>query len=514
MLSRREFIKHSGLYGFLGSLMPNVLSANDGSGFSDYKALVVVYLNGGNDGVNTFIPIGDGNDEYGYNAYLKARETIAVKNNNLDLKQYLNSDGYLDLPPNTSNPYYISGGTENNYTSGFYAHDKGYDKNGNELNLNFSNKIGTHGYMPELANLVNQGKVAVIQNVGNLIEPTTREYILDGKATLPPFLMAHDHQSNMAFNGNAHQITDFGLFGKLYDIWSGVDMNDIYGMNQSLFQTCHMMCGMKTHPLILGSGGIARFNVINGGYGNDDYYNLMNSYKRTDIFKRYYNKIHKHAFDTSNYINNDWEAYNSIYDGLYDSYAKDLKLRTSDDDAYLPHGDVGKWDATFLSAAKLIKIGYDKGLKRQVVYVRLASFDTHGSQKRVHGELLRSLSISLDKFQKIIDKTGLSQNVTLFSISDFGRSVGANSDGSDHAWGNHLFVMGDAVKGGLYGDAPSLKLSGEDDMSNKGRLIPKISMAQYYNTILEWFGADETVRSTILPELKNFDKSKWNLGFF
>jgi uncharacterized protein (DUF1501 family) len=511
MLNRREFLKNTGLLGMAGGFLPSLLSADsNSSAFNDYKAIVVVYLNGGNDGVNTFVPIGSGNDEYGYNAYLKAREAIAVKNSNLDLQKYLNSNGYLDLSPNTSNPYYVKGGTEDNYTSGFYAHDKGYDKNGNALNLNFANKIGTHGYMPELANYVNQGKVAVIQNVGNLIEPTTRKDILDGKANLPPFLMAHDHQSNMAFNGNAHQISDFGLFGKLYDIWGKVNGDSIYGMNQSLFQTCHMMYGMKTHPLILGSGGIARFN-INGGPA--DYYNLMSYYERQDMFKKYYNKIHKHAFDVSKLVNDDWQDYNTAFDGLVDSYGKELKNKTSDDDAYLAHGNVGKWDPTFLSAAKLIKIGYDKGLKRQIIYVRLASFDTHGRQKKVHGEHLRSLSVSLDKFQKVIDKAGLSDNVILFPISDFGRSVGANSDGSDHAWGSHLFVMGGPVKGGLYGEAPSLKLAGEDDMSNKGRLIPKISMAQYYNTILEWFGAEETTRTTLLPDLKNFDKNRWNLGF-
>jgi uncharacterized protein (DUF1501 family) len=107
----------------------------------------------------------------------------------------------------------------------------------------------------------------------------------------------------------------------------------------------------------------------------------------------------------------------------------------------------------------------------------------------------------------------MEDEVTTFNISDFGRSVGTNGDGSDHAWGNHLFVMGGAVKGGLYGELPSLELGGEDDMINKGRLIPKISMAQYYNTILNWFGANEQLRQTLFPEIINFDKSVQDLGF-
>ena len=315
----------------------------------------------------------------------------------------------------------------------------------------------------------------------------------------------------MAFNGNAHQIFDFGLFGKLYDIWGEVNGDSIYGMNQALYQNCHMMYGKRTHPLVLGSGGIAYFEAPD--YNYSDYYNLIDGYTRDDMFKRYYNKIHKHAFDVSVMVNQEWRNYDSIFNGLVDSYGNTLSLKTSDEDFYMPHSNAGQWDATLLAATKLIKIGYDSGLKRQIIYIRLASFDTHGQQMKMHGMLLRGLSNALGKFQKVIDENNLSESVSLVSISDFGRSVGANSDGSDHAWGNHLFVMGGAVKGGLYGKAPSLQLGGEDDMSQKGRLIPTTSMAQYYNTILQWFGVEEVVRDTILPDLKNFDTQQRDLGF-
>ena len=194
MLNRRNFIKNSTLFGMAGGLFPSLLTAQTSS-FEDYKAIVVVYMDGGNDGVNTFIPIGGGDDEYGYNAYLKARESIAVENNDLPLSEYMNTQGYLELPSGSANPYNTKNDSILNYQSGFYAHNKGYDKDANELNLNFNNTIATHAYMPELANLVNQGKVAIVQNVGNLIEPTTRDAILNKTAILPPFLMAHDHQS-------------------------------------------------------------------------------------------------------------------------------------------------------------------------------------------------------------------------------------------------------------------------------------------------------------------------------
>jgi len=105
----------------------------------------------------------------------------------------------------------------------------------------------------------------------------------------------------------------------------------------------------------------------------------------------------------------------------------------------------------------------------------------------------------------------MENEVVSFNISDFGRSTGENGDGTDHAWGSNLFVVGDAVKGGVYGSVPNLILGSEDDLTKKGRLIPTISMSQYYATILKWFGVDDMLMKKIVPELKNFDTK--DLGF-
>jgi len=510
MLNRRDFLKTSSMLG-LSSLF-STLNANDGSSFSDYKAIVVAYMDGGNDGINTFIPIKSGTDEYGYSFYQKARETIAVDNVDFtpDLKSAMNSNGILEFNPAENNPYNTKSSGIENYCSGFYALDKGYDKNKNQLNLNFGNKIGLHAYLPELANLAQQGKVAIVQNVGNLYQPTTKSEIQNNTAVLPPFLMAHNHQTALVTNANSMELRDFGLFGKLYDEWNNINGADIYGMNISFYQNCHMLYGKRTNPTILSRQGIARIQLPN--YNYQPFYDIMN-FTRQDSFKRYYNKLHKHAFKTVEAVLQDWKNYDSIYDGLVDIYGKPLKNKTDDNDAFVPHGTISRWEADFLAAAKTIKIGYDRNLKRQVIYLRLASFDTHGEQKQFHGKYLRSLSTALGKFQQVIDSLGLSNNVTLVNISEFGRSIGANEDGTDHAWGNQLFVMGGAVKGGLYGEAPSLKLGGDDDMSSRGRLIPTTSIAQYYNTVLKWFGVDETLRHKLLVDLKNFDSSKHDLGF-
>ena len=513
MFDRRDFLKSGAAVGASALLAPSILGATDTTpNFSDYKAIVVLALEGGNDGYNTFIPIGAGDDEYGYNAYLKAREAIAVRNKDLssELKNAMNANGDLELGKGSGNLYYEQDNALENYQSGFYAHNKGYDKDGNTLNLNFNNKIGTHGYMPELANLTNQGKVAVVSNVGNLYEPTTRDAIMNARATLPPFLMAHDHQFSLAANGNALNLRDFGLFGKLHDAWKSLDGDNIYGMNTALFQSCHMLYGRLSNPTIFNRNGVSLFSSLN--YRYEVYTDMISSWKRKQNYKRYYNNLRDHSFKVVQEIKDVWEERDDIYENLLGSYGEKITTPTDDSWAAIGHGGIGvKWEPDLLSAAKLIKIGKDSGLKRQIVYIRMASFDTHGNQREFHGKYLRSLDTAIGKFQRIMKKLGLEESVTTISMSDFGRSIGANSDGTDHAWGNNLFVIGGAVKGGLYGKQASLKLGGEDDMSYKGRLIPTTSMSQYYNTILEWFGADEDLRNNLLVDLKNFDNK--NLGF-
>jgi len=506
---RRDFLKLS--LAASGSLMmPSFLNADNPS-FSDYKAIVVIYLNGGNDGINTFIPSGTTNGEYGYDTYAASRSALTVANNDLTSKltTAVQSNGELSLQKGDNN-IYISGSnrTEDYTKAGFYIHDKGY--NGD---LNFAKNIATHSFMPELAHLVNQGKVAVIQNIGNLIEPTTKQSIKDGTANLPLFLMAHDHQGRITETANCTNLNEAGLFGRLADAWQGVNGDSIYGMNLSLTGNGPTaLYGLKTSPTILNKEGIKKMVTALEDWRYTQLYGITD-YERVNPYKKYFNRIHRHSIDLVRTVSEDWHKYNSIFDDIKDAYGNDIDKKTSDDDAGFSHTGVGDWEGYTLNAAKLIKIGIDKGLKRQVFYMSFsfAGFDTHGEQSRVHGANLRRVSIAIDKLQRVLKAHGLEDKVTTIITSEFGRSIGANGDGSDHAWGSNLWVVGGAVKGGLYGKAPSMKLGSDDDMNNKGRLIPTTSMSQYYNTILEWFGADEALRDKLLPELKNFNLK--NLGF-
>jgi len=511
-MKRRDFIKLS--IAATGSLMvPSFLRATDSTTFDDYKAIIMISLNGGNDGVNTFIPSGKDNGECGYDTYAASRSGLAVAN--IDLTSKLTStiqdDGELLLPTGDSNIYISSSTRVDDYIkSGFYIHDKGYSGD-----LNFGGNIATHSFMPEIAHLVNQGKVAVIQNVGNLIEPTTKESINDGKANLPLFLMAHDHQGRITETANCTDLNEMGIFGRLADAWDGINGDSIYGMNLSLTGNGPVaLYGYKTNPTILSREGIRKMVTALQDWRYSQLY-AITDYERDNPYKSYFNKLHRHSIDLVRTVSDEWNTYDSIYEGIKDAYGNDInpKVKTADDIAGFAETGVGDWEAYPLNAAKLIKIGIDKGLKRQVFYMSLsfAGFDTHAEQSRVHGANLRRISLAIDKLQRVLKTHGLEDKVVTIFTSEFGRSVGANGDGSDHAWGTNLWVVGGSVKGGLYGKAPSMKLGSDDDMNNKGRLIPTTSMSQYYATVLKWFGADSTLINTLLPELKNFEVQ--DLGF-
>ena len=488
-MQRRDFLKFLTTISAYG-ILPSELFADNSN---DYKALVIVLLHGGNDSVNMFIPTSNDNKS-GFNAYSKARGILAIKQNLLDLP--LDSNGNLILEGEDKNPYYDSGTITKSYTKGFY--NSGI------------NGVGINPLMPELAALSNQGKVAIVANMGTLHEPSTKSDILAKKVKLPIYLYSHNSQRALFYTGNSQDQSSAGWAGLLADSLGNINNSDVYGLNIAIGGAVKMLYGNKTNPLSISSRGPKSYSKVKDK--ERELYDKLLKIKSNDEFLRVYNELKKKSFSYQDILKSDWDS-TSLNLSSTTSYGDELFTMPDYKTLGVKSSEgVGSGLSSQLkTVTKLIQIGKNKGFKRQIFFVMQGKYDTHGNQTFAHSKNLRELSLALDSFNKALNDIGAANEVTTFNISDFGRSVGNNGDGSDHAWGGHYFVMGGAVKGGLYGEMPSLELGGDDDITKKGRLIPTISHAQYYATMLKWFGIKNSLITQILPEIENF-KTK-DLGF-
>jgi uncharacterized protein (DUF1501 family) len=156
------------------------------------------------------------------------------------------------------------------------------------------------------------------------------------------------------------------------------------------------------------------------------------------------------------------------------------------------------------TVARLLSVRDALATQRQIFFVGAAGFDTHDQQLARHGPLLADLSACLGAFHRATVELGISDAVTSFTQSEFGRTLTSNGDGTDHGWGGIQIVLGGAVRGRrLYGSYPSLAIGGPDDAGG-GRLIPTVSVSQYAATLARWFGVADTDLDVLAPHLRNF----------
>ncbi len=161
--------------------------------------------------------------------------------------------------------------------------------------------------------------------------------------------------------------------------------------------------------------------------------------------------------------------------------------------------------------AKMIAGREALGAKRQVFFVSLGGFDTHDNLLTDHPVLMNKVGTALNSFHSTMIELGISDKVTAFTASDFGRTLTTDGDGSDHGWGSMHFVLGGAVNGkNYYGKPPATASNGPDDVG-QGRLLPGISVDQLGATLATWFGVSNSELTTVLPNISNY--SLKNLGF-
>ena len=496
-MKRRDFLKYASVTG--GAVaFPQILSADDSDRFSDFKAIVLIDTQGGNDALNTFIPTGS-DSKTGYDNYVKQRgSSVAIPDNDLmdDLRNLI-SGGNLQIDSISANPYYVKPSEEDNYMKGFY-----------KLNNHFDSKIAVNAMMPELAFWLDQGRGAVIQNMGNISSPYTKADLQD-KTKWPPSLFAHNVQNLLAHLGTAQSMTQpTGWLGKLADNWGNVNGDSIYRMNINLsgYGVEHAMFGANTTPMNYSYLGPQKLDKkLNDNF--EKWFNNTREPGGQDIFRNLYRALRKSSYTETIITAQDWENINDTapFASITDAYGSEIYKGVATDKVEMGMNTSVNQRVveSFKTAAKLIAIAKEKGLKRIALSIAAPAFDQHSNLKRDHGVRLRGVSLGVDALMRAMEDKGWLDKVVVVSLSDFSRSTACNGDGSDHAWGGSQFVLG-AVNPGNYGIFPDLTVDGDNDISNRGRLIPTTSYSQYYGKILKWFGATDDEIDTALPELKNF----------
>jgi uncharacterized protein (DUF1501 family) len=476
--TRREFIGSAccaavgatGLLSALGSLRLMAAAANPANGpqtppragaiGSDYKALVCLFLNGGNDANNMIVPTGSG-----YAAYASARTNLALP-----------QTGLLPITPKTSD----------------------------------GRAWALHPSLPHLRDLFNSGQAAFLANVGTLVYPTTKDQYTKASVPLPPQLFSHSDQQVQWQHSVPDKPTQTGWGGRLADLLSAFNSSDEISMSISVAGKNTFQVGNKIAQYAIGTGGAS---TLSGNTATVNPTNLdgIRFRAQKDIFAQSQPNLIEAAFGTTSgdaIVSAD--LLNTV---LNASTPVNTPFPTQPNSTNLTTAA-----AQLRMVARLIAASPTLGLKRQVFFVQLGGWDLHAAQvvngtplTGVHADLLGQTSAAVQAFFNATNELGVGNQVTLFTASDFGRTYRSNGDGSDHGWGNHNFIVGGAVKGGdIYGKMPTLTVGGPDDTS-LGRWIPTTSVDEYAATLATWFGVSPTDLPIVLPNIGRFAKP--NLGF-
>jgi uncharacterized protein (DUF1501 family) len=361
-------------------------------------------------------------------------------------------------------------------------------------------KQAFHTSMPDLQKLYNDDKLAVAASIGALIEPTTRATYQNESARLPADLFSHSHQQEFWETGTTAKssVHPPGWGGRMMDMLTTANSKPTEPALFSLAGNSVWQRGIEPLDFVLNAdSGVEEINAFKADNwprfktSRIDAWNKILQSSKSALLEQHMAKTYINADERIGALVGEIaqaQTINTIYpsgNGL----AKQLKM-----------------------AAKMISIREKLGMKRQIFFVAMGGWDSHGDQISAHAENLTKLNDALSAFQKTTVELGVENSVTTFTASEFGRSYTSNDDGTDHAWAGHNLVMGGAVKGGqIHGDMLDLTVEGSDDAGDTGRFIPKYGVDQYGATLAKWMGMTDSDMTEIFPNLSNFDTN--DLGF-
>jgi uncharacterized protein (DUF1501 family) len=457
LISRRRFLGEASCAGIsalpvLSTLLNLRLAGSVAAATApatEYRALVCVLLGGGNDSFNMLVP----RESSAYATYKNSRSNLA-----------LNPDQLIDIHPANAAPFAL------------------------------------HHAMPELAQLFENGNAAFVANVGTLVEPVSNRKQVEQKLKrLPLGLYSHSDQMEQWQTSVPNSRSGVGWSGRLAEILKDLNANQTVPMNISLDGSNLWQTGITGAEYAIRNDGAVALTGYDPSFNNSD-----NERFRQAVSAAVDNQL------ASTYSNIFEQTLVAKKRAAVDAYA----LFSSATAAPLPA--TVTFPDTYLGkrlamVARTIQGRAKLGVSRQTFFINWSGWDHHSDVQLHQDEMLPDLSAALGAFYNSLVALGVQNQVTLFTASDFGRTLTSNSRGSDHAWGGNQIVVGGAVKGRrIYGQYPSLAVNPDQGAevnpldTGRGRFIPTTSVDQLFAEFALWLGVSKTRLSEILPNIGNF----------
>lgn len=443
-VSRRKFIGQmscaavgsTAFYSTLASLlMGNRVSAQGLSPASGHKALVCLFMDGGNDSFNMLVP----REAAAYQSYRAARGSMGLQSSEL-----------LPIADAAS-----------------------------------GRAFGLHPNLEAMQSLYNSGDLAFVCNLGTLVEPITLAQFENQTAKLPLGLFSHADQMMHWQTSTPDKRDSKGWLGRMADVLQSVGEAPRVSMNISLAGSNILQTGNRVLPYSVDHKKAIELQFY--GEANHAYFKgavdslLEQEYQ--NLLQRTYAGMNRNSIELAVEFNAAIGENAPFSTQFPDSaYGRQLQM-----------------------VARSIAANGALGHQRQTFLVRHWGFDTHSYHLVDHARLMGETSEAVGAFWAAIKEMGLEDEVTVFSASDFGRTLSANEDGTDHGWGGNHFVLGGGLNGGrLYGDFPEDLGEGNDLDTGRGRLIPTTSVDQYFAELALWLGTSKSDLSLVLPNIDRF----------
>ena len=492
VLTRREFIRQAACAAVGTAAMTCAIrdlrfmnAAVAQSNISDYKALVCIFLAGGNDSNNLIVPTSTSE----YNNYAAIRTPVLA----------LPQSSLLPIPALTGD-----------------GHD-----------------YGLHPCCPELQSLFGEGRLAILFNTGTLVYPMTRSQYQSNSVQKPPQLFSHADQVTQWQTSVPDQPALTGWGGRCADLLNAVQPGTPVSLSVTLAGANTFEVGNMVSQYSVSTAGAVNLQGVSGAR-LQALTNIL-GLPYPNLQAQAYANVADHSINTGTLLNSailttaDPSSSQQFWTKPFPtSGIFQVVTPTSGTKFNSSLGPQLKMIARLIEAGSRPTANGGFGMKRQIFFCQVGGYDLHSGQtdypaggsvlNGAHSNLFAELSQCMNAFQSAMDQVGalhgdpsFAQRVTAFTCSDFGRTFPGNGQGSDHGWGSHHLIMGGAVHGQqTYGKFPTLTVNGPDDTST-GRWIPTTACDQYFATLATWFGLDNSNLATVFPNLGRF--AAQNLGF-